>query len=426
MLVTIEKVVYPGRRLAVQDGRTIFTNEGLPGEQVEVEIVRDHKSYLETRTARIITESPDRVSPRCIHYAACSAYQTMTPELQARVKAEQLGEILSRIGDLDMAAPDFVLAPDPWHYRNKVRFQVAWSGGRASLAYHAAGSETDVIPLRECHLVAPSVQALLSAVLDVADRRGLHALEGVEAKESRATGELLLNLFWSGAPSTNDLDPILSEIFPRFPVAGIVSFRPERGRRVGVTEWGRDSIVEHVRGHDFEIGAASFFQVHIAMLERILAEIESLPGITGARRIADLYCGIGTFGIALAGGAEIVESVESDPANVAFLKKNIARNRLDNVRIHEGRSEEWTPWLLEKPVDVVICDPPRKGLDPAIVRSFLTFKPGRIIYLSCNPTTLARDLKALRPLYAVEKITAFDVFPQTPHIETLAILSCLC
>jgi len=423
MLITIEKVVYPGRRLAVQDGRTIFTDEGLPGERVEVELVRDHKSYLEARTTRILIESPDRVPPRCGHYAACSAYQPMTPELQARVKTEQLGEILSRIGDLDAAAPDFVPAPDPWHYRNKARFQVAWSGGRASLAYHAAGSATDLVPLRECHLVAPSVQAVLSAVLDVADRHGRHSLEGVEAKGSLATRELLLNLFWSAAPSTNDLDPVLSEILPRFPVAGIISFHPERGRRVGVTEWGRDSIVEHVRGRAFEFGAASFFQVHIAMLERILAEIESVPGISGARRIIDLYCGIGTFGIALAGGAETVEAVESDPANVAFLKKNIARNRLDNVRIHEGRSEEWAPWLLEKPVDAVVCDPPRKGLDPAIVRSFLTFRPGRIVYLSCNPTTLARDLKALRPLYAAEKITAFDVFPQTPHIETLTLLS---
>lgn len=426
MLVTIEKVVYPGRRLAVRDGRTIFTDEGLPGEQVEVEVVHDHKSYLEARTGRILTESPDRVPPRCGHYAACSAYQPMTPDLQARLKIEQFGEILSRIGNLEWATPEFVPAPDPWHYRNKVRFRIAWSGGRASLAYHIAGSETGLVPLRECHLVAPSVQALLSAVLDVAGRHGLHSLESVEAKESRATRELLLNLFWSAGPSPTDLDPVLSEILPRFPVAGVVSFRPERGRRVGVTEWGRDSIVERVRGRDFEIGAASFFQVHIAMLEHILAEIESVPGIAGARRIADLYCGIGTFGIALAGGAETIEAVESDPANIAFLKKNIARNRLDNVRIHEGRSEDWASWLFEKPVDAVVCDPPRKGLDPAIVRSFLTFRPGRIVYLSCNPTTLARDLKALRPLYAAEKITLFDLFPQTPHIETLAVLNRLC
>ena len=420
--LSIEKIVYPGERLAHWEGRTVFTDEGLPGEIVEVEVVKDAKSHIEARTVRIIEAAGARIEPRCAHYRACGAYQVMPYAEQTALKTAQLREMLAETAGIDPAAIAFAEAAEPWHYRNRVRFRVVWTGRTAALAYREPGSETSFVEAGTCHLISAGISGLLEASLAVIESARLRTIVEIEARESRATGESLLILHRNSPARTGDVDPFLTGLPPRFNLKGIASSR-KAGRGVRTTmEWGRETIEERIAGRTFRIGASSFFQVNPAMLEKALEEIAAFAGTAGAGRLADLYCGIGTFGIALAGRFREVAGVESEPDNITLLKANIEANRIPNFRIHEGRSEEWTELILEKGVDLAIVDPPRKGLEPEVVRSLCARPPAALAYLSCNPATLVRDLRGLLDVYRVSSVRGYDFFPQTPHIETLVRL----
>jgi len=420
MRIAIEKIVYPGRSLALFEGKTVLTDEGLPGELVEVEPTKEKKNLIEARTIRVLERSARRTVPRCSHYMTCSPYQTAAYPYQIEVKKSQVEEILGSLWDFDKKDADFVPSPKIWNYRNRTRMRVLWEGRRPSLAYVLPGTRNKYVKIEECHLVSKAANELLAAVLDVVSEKQLRSLREIEARVSWASGALLLALFWTEAPKPTDIDSIISGPGTRFPVRGIVSiFRAKTGF-LEKTEWGENFIEEKVRGATFMIGARSFFQVNIDMLDSVIEDIEAWAGFKGSERLADLYGGLGTFGIVLAGRVAEVYGVESDAANIFFLKKNIALNGTANYRIHEGQGEEWTSLILAKRMDVVIVDPPRKGLEPATLRLLIENPAARIFYLSCNPSTLARDLKELRTAYEITSLRGYDFFPQTPHIEVLA------
>jgi len=443
MQVVIEKIVYPGRRMASREGKVIFTDEGLPGELVEVETLREKKNFSEGRTVRIIRESGRRVEARCGHYLACSSYQSMPYADQLELKKNQLGEILDGLVDFGKMGLELAPSPDVWHYRNKVRYHVIWPGGRARLAYSVPGSRSAFVEVKgrakaaevdhqaepgapsaaaECHLVAGAVSELMTALLTIVDENKLGSLEEAEAKVSRASGELLLSLHWASPSGPKILDPILSGLLARFPLAGIVSFTKKGKAYHETLEWGRNFIEEKIGETAFEVGARSFFQINVGIMDRVLRDMKDMARFKGTERLADLFCGLGTFGLALAPEVKDVWGVESDPANILFLKKNIARNGAANFKIFEGTSEEWASAILEKKLETVIVDPPRKGLGPEIVQALLDHPAETILYLSCNPTTQARDLKDLARAYEIQAFRAYDFFPHTPHIETLAVL----
>jgi 23S rRNA (uracil-5-)-methyltransferase RumA len=420
--LTIEKIVYPGERLAHWEGRTVFTDEGLPGETVEVEIVKDAKSHIEARTVRIVAAVPARVEPRCGHYRACGAYQVLPYDEQTSLKAAQLRDMVAETARIDPAAIAFAASAEPWHYRNRVRFRVVWTGRAAALAYRVPGTETSFVEAGTCHLVSAGIIELLEACRGIIESARLRTIVEIEARESGVPDGWLLCLHRNSPSRTGDIDPFLTGLLPSFNLKGIVSVR-KAGRGVrATTEWGRETIEERIGGRTFRIGPSSFFQVNRPMLEKTLDEIHDFAGAAEGGRLADLYCGIGTFGIALAGRFREIAGVESEPDNIALLKANIEANKILNFRIHEGRSEEWTDIILEKGVDLAVVDPPRKGLEPAVVRSLCARPPAALAYLSCNPATLIRDLRGLLDVYRVSSIRGYDFFPQTPHIETLALL----
>jgi len=422
MQVVIEKIVYPGRRLATHRGKAVFTDEGLAGELIEAEPVLEKKNYIEARTVKILKESDKRVKPRCAHYLACSAYQSMLYDHQIETKKSQLREIMAELDDFDENAIELVPSSKIWHYRNKVRFHVMWAGGKAYPAYNVPGSREKFVKIGECHLVAESVSELLSALLRIISEKQMRSLQDVEARVGRAKNELLLNLYWKSVCEPKSLDLILSGLLPRFPLAGIVSLQKYKAGYKEITEWGRNFIEEKIGPALFYVGAQSFFQVNPEMLETVIGDIKNLAAFRGTELLGDLYCGLGTFGIILAREVKEVYGVESDPASVSFLKKNIDLNRAGNFKIFEGPIEEWASRILEKKMEVLILDPPRKGLGPGLVRELLKNPTPLVIYLSCNPATLARDLKELQSAYKIKAIRAYDFFPHTPHIETLAFL----
>ncbi len=426
-ILKIEKIVYPGRSMALDEGKVVFTDRGLPGESVEVEIVRDRKSYVEARTVRVVEPVPLRVEPRCSHYLACSPYQDMSYDLQLAVKKTQVEEILGR--ELKKSFSDIAIVPSPeiWGYRNRIRLRVVRDGGggagRVSFAYHEPGERAAFVPVDACFLVPDRINVLIAELRAFIDTEDWLAVSEVEIRDSRSRGKALVVFHLETAARLEEMAGKLADLHLRHPVTGIVGLVRE-GREVREESLGgAPRLDEVVRGVYYRIGPRSFFQVNVPILERVFDDLAAaLDGFDDAS-IADLYCGLGTFGIFLARRVREVFGVESDPENIRYLKKNLQLNRAGNFAVCEGTSEAWLPEILEREVGAIILDPPRKGVDPGMLKALAADPVPRLAYLSCNPTTLARDLKLLAPAYEIADLRIYDFFPHTPHIETLAVLA---
>ena len=418
----VEKIVYPGRSLALDQGKVVFTDRGLPGETVDVEIVKDRKTFAEGRTTAVAERSPARVEPRCGHFLACSPYQDMNYETQLAVKGAQVEEILGR--ELKMKPDGLTVTPSPeiWGYRNRIRLRILWNDGRARAFYHEPGEEASFLPVDRCYLVSDRVNDLMAEVVGFLGREEWEAVSGLEIRESRSRGRSLLVFHLESTSRLEEMASKLDGLHHRFPLSGIVALVKEGTRVHEETLGGVARLEETIRGLTYRIGARSFFQVNVGILDRVFGDIEAAVRDQADAGIVDLYSGLGTFGIFLAKGAREVFGVEPEPANVRYLKKNIELNKAGNFAVCEGTAEEWLPELLERDIGVVLLDPPRKGADAGMLADLAASEVPLVLYLSCNPTTLARDLKVLLPTYEVRDLKVYDFFPHTPHIETLAVL----
>ncbi len=418
--IVVEKIVYPGKSLGHLGGLAWLTDEGLPGELIEAEPRKERPRLVEAHTSRIIHPSPRRREPRCGHYRACSPYQIMDEELQRELKRDQLGEILA--GETAELPPIRITAsPQAWNYRRRARFHVLWTAQGARPAYNVPGTRDEFIPVDVCHLLAPPLSDLIVSALRAIPGPA-PALREIEARVGAEVSAPLLIFHWSVRPGPKDLDPVLSGLPAGLRPAGVVSVFREKGRAEEVLVWGRDWIEEKAGPATFRIGARTFFQVNPSILPAVITVMAEALKAHGVRRLADLYCGPGLFGLAMAPLVDAVVAVESEPQSVRFLKENALRQGAKGVIVCDGRAEDWMGWVLERGVDAVIIDPPRKGLDAPLIKELNGRPIPLVLYLSCNPTTLARDLKMMRPAYRPVLIRGFDFFPQTPHIEALAIL----
>ncbi|MGD0781489.1 MAG: methyltransferase [Candidatus Aminicenantales bacterium] len=418
--IVVEKIVYPGKSLGRLEGVACLTDEGLPGERVEVEPRKERPRLVEAHTTRVLHRSPRRIEPRCGHYRACSPYQIMDEDLQREIKRDQLGEILA--GEAAGLPPILITAsPRSWNYRRRARFHVLWTPRGARPAYNVPGTRDEFLPVDVCHLLAPPLSDLIVSALR-AFPGPAPALREIEARVGAEASSPLLIFHWSVPPGPKDLDPVLSGLLAGSRPAGVVNVFSKKGRDEEVLVWGRDWIEEKAGAATFRIGARTFFQVNPSILPAVIAVMAEALNTHRSRRLADLYCGLGLFGLALAPLVDSVAAVESDPQNVRLLRENAVRQGARGVTVYDGRAQDWMGWILERGLDAAIVDPPRKGLDAALVKELAARPVPLVLYLSCNPTTLARDLKMMRPSYRPILIQGFDFFPQTPHIETLAIL----
>ncbi len=421
MRLRIEKIVYPGRSLGRNEGKTVFTDRGLPGELVEVEVRAVKPAYIDAATTLVVEPSPRRTEPHCDHHLACSPYQEMEYSLQLEIKTAQVAEILAHDAGLE-AVIEAEPSPEIWGYRNRLKLALRWDGNKPHLAYHAPASREAFVPVDHCHLVTDSLGGALRGARDAAVEADAREIEAVEVRAGYPEGRPLIVYHLSAGARADAVSAAAKLLEKRKTLAGIVAVITERR---GVRELrlsGRDFVKAQIGESVFQIGARSFFQVNAPQLEKVAAAVQKRIRALGRPVVADLYAGIGTFGLISADGAERVIAVESEPENIADLERNIALNRAGNVSVREGRSETWVGRMAEEYVDAAIVDPPRKGLDRAVVEA-LVARPLRLLaYLSCNPSTLARDIKSLRRAYAVSGLRVYDFFPQTPHIETLVLL----
>lgn len=419
MQISIEKIIYPGKSLARPEGKVILTDQGLPGEEVEVQPLRERKNYIEAKTTRILSASPERIEPRCSHAQACSVYQYIQYPCQVKLKTAQLEEIFASL--LKATPVNIVFRPASviWGYRNKINLKVIWENNQPCFAYNLPKSRHQFVKIQECFLVSEQVNRLLESLLDTIPRHTLDQIEAIVVKESISTKQQLLVLYGK-LKDTGRLSGIPDELKEGFPLKGIVYIDTGTASRHLI--WGNDVIEENVSGRLFFIGAESFFQINVPMLQCLLQDMEKVLALTGTETIADLYCGTGALGIIFAPCAQQIISVESSAENIALLKRNARANNINNLTVLEGDCNRLITQTLQWPLDILIIDPPRKGLDRRLCAQILQKPARRIAYISCNPVTLARDIKSLLGAYRLSALYSYDFFPHTQHIETLAIL----
>ncbi|MBI5880309.1 MAG: class I SAM-dependent RNA methyltransferase [Chloroflexi bacterium] len=405
MRVQFSAMAFGGEAIARHEGRAIFVPFAVPGDDAEIEIVEDRGRFARGRLVNLITPAPERIAPRCKYFGACGGchYQHMPYAQQLETKTQIVRDQLARIGGIaDAQVHATIGADDPWHYRNHIQFHVAPDG---KLGFMAARTN-EVVPVDECHILARPIETLWRELeLELPD------LDEVILRASAGTGERLAALCLA---STEAL-----EVEIDLPVNCVLLL--EDGSDVVLS--GDDYFREQLAGRAYRVSAESFFQVNTPQAERLVqmvVERALASGDPAQMTVLDAYCGVGVFALTLAGSVAHVTGIESAPSAVRDALVNTGD--ATNVQIVEGAVEDVLPELTER-FDVIVLDPPREGCAPEVLDAIAAHDIRRIVYVSCDPSTLARDVKRLGGKgYQLTDVQPLDMFPQTFHIETIAVL----
>jgi 23S rRNA (uracil1939-C5)-methyltransferase len=431
--LTVDSLAHGGNGVARYDGYVVFVAGAVPGDRVRAVVGKAKKAYAEARAVEIVEPSPDRIAPRAHHPGA--PWQVLPYERQLEVKAEHVREALERIGHLEsFELEPIVPAVEEWRYRNKVEFSFGVGpDGELVCGFHAPGRWDQILPLDDCLLVSERVNAIRQQVLEYAvghqltawDRREQRGfLRNLVIREGRRTGELQIRLVTS--PGRLDTDALVDAV----PCDGLFWTQQEQ---LGETATGGDTVLlsgtpqlrEQLGGLEFLISPEAFFQTNTEMAERLYSVAAEFAQLRGHERVFDLYCGIGTIALTLAARAREVVGVEIVEPAVADAIENARINDVTNARFFAGDIRLAMRDLVEQAgrPDVAVVDPPRAGLSQKVVRRIVESRPSRIVYVSCNPTTLAPNAaQMVEAGYRLVKVRPVDMFPQTPHIESVALL----
>lgn len=406
--VEITTLTYGGDGLGrLPDGRAVFVPFVLPGETVRVALTEEKRGYVRAALIEVLKPSTLRILPRCIHFGVCGGchYQHMPYEAQAQVKAEILRDQLERIGKLEhIPLRPTVPSPQPFYYRNHVQFHLTSEG---KLGYHLLTSG-EVFAIEECHLPEDPINQVWPQL----DFEAIPEIERIGLR--LGAGEDVQLIMESSTPEA-----------PEFSVEDLpISAVHIAGDDLIVLAGSEDVVIE-VLGRPFRVSAGSFFQVNTPMAEAMVSHVmEAIPRYLhlGPETIAmDVYCGAGLFSAFLAPRVGRLIGIELVPSAVEDFVVNL--DEFDHVEIYEAAAEEVLPNLAVDP-DLILVDPPRAGLDRPVLDAILSKAPDLLVYVSCDPATLARDLRRLvAGGYQLEQVTPFDLFPQTYHVESIVLMT---
>lgn len=402
--IEMEKLVYGGDCLGrLPDGRAVFVPFVLPGEIVRVEIVDDKKRFARAIPVEFIQASPKRITPRCIHFGECGGCQYQNLDYQDQLKAKEtiVRDQFERIGKIeDPPIHDIVPSPMPWYYRNYVQFQIGKNG---ELGYiHADGEH--LLPIYECHLPQEMINDLWPQI-DLGETPDIYRL-GI--REDSYENLMLILEGEEKTPPEFSLD---------IPVSAV--YTPPDAKLTVLA--GDDHLTYTLLNRDFQVSARSFFQVNTLMAEKMVHFILENVNLHKESRVIELYAGVGLFSAFIAEKVGHLTAIESSGAACHDFTVNL--EAFDNVVLYQAEVEEVTPTLNISP-DVLIADPPRSGLAPVVHDAIGELQPEQITYISCDPATLARDVKKIISKgYNLISATPFDLFPQTAHIETICLLT---
>jgi 23S rRNA (uracil1939-C5)-methyltransferase len=439
--VEVESLAFGGRGVARLDDFVLFVDRALPGDRVRARVTKVKRRHGEATAVEVLAEGPDRVPAPCPHFGACGGcrWQDLDYAAQTAWKERQVRDALERIGHQSGFALDpIVPAGDTYRYRNKLEFSFGDSADGASLGFHRAGRWDEILPISECLLMDVAGNEARSVVegwarqsgADVWDRRsGKGYLRHLVVRGSSRTGQLLATVVTSPGrlPSPAWLEDELRERVPG--CVGLLHAVSDGVAEVTAglpttTVFGRDWYEERLLGLRLRVSAGAFVQTNTAMCERLYELAIEEAHLAGDEVIWDLYSGIGSIALALAGSAGRVIGVEVVDEAVERARENADLNDVGNAEFVVGDVAKAVRPLLESGVpapDVVVLDPPRAGLTPKAVRRVLELEPQRIVYVSCNPTTLAGNAELLVDGgYRLERVRPVDMFPHTHHVECVA------
>jgi 23S rRNA (uracil1939-C5)-methyltransferase len=431
LLVQIEKLVHGGRGLAHQESLALFVEGVLPGEEVRVQLERMRKGYAEGRLLEIIKPSPDRTTAPCPVYGRCGGCQLQHASATAQLELKRaiLQETLARVGGLtDVAVPPLAASPEVYGYRSRARLAVVVPPrGAASLAYFEEGSHRPV-PIAHCPLLAPRLnEAVAHLTHTLAGSRAMASLlQEVRLGLSVTSGEVVLQYVAERCQRAQ-----AAAWFERVRT-GFVGVKGQvmiAGRGAQHRRWvgGDTTLIEDVVGLRLRCSDRSFVQANWKLNAMVVETVAAwaLEGKSDAPlRVLELYAGIGNFGLLIARAGALVTFVEGNRSALADARYNARANHIGRCRFRSESAEAFLAGSEPGEYDLVLMDPPRTGLSKEALAGLVHLKPSRILYLSCDPPTLARDLRAMQEAgYRVTRLQGYDMFPQTMHIETLVELA---
>lgn len=439
--VTIEDLTHEGHGVGKVEGYPLFIPNALPGEAIDVKVVKTTKNYGFGRLMEWHETSPERVEPPCPVYDRCGGCQLqhLSYEGQLKAKQKQVQDVMARIGKL----PHVPVYPtlgmeEPWRYRNKSQVPIGISEGRVITGFYAKRSH-EIVDVNQCIIQEQVSDQVMQLVKEKANELGIlpydelrhkGVLRHVVIRYGRTSGEVMVVLVTrsSHVPHLAELVDAIKENITG--LASIVHNINNQKTNVimgnqSTVLWGRDVIYDSIGDIRFAISARSFYQINPVQTEVLYQTALEYAELTGEESVVDAYCGIGTISLFLAQKAKKVYGVEIVEQAIEDAKTNAELNGIRNAEFEAGPAEVVIPrWHKEgKKADVIVVDPPRKGCDEALLTTILEMKPKRVVYVSCNPGTLARDLRMLEDGgYRTKKVQPVDMFPQTSHVEAVAVL----
>ncbi|CAH1223054.1 23S rRNA (uracil-C(5))-methyltransferase RlmCD [Paenibacillus auburnensis] len=485
VMLDIIGMTHEGEGVGRVEGFTLFVSGALPGEKVRAKVLKTKKQYGYAKLLELVQASSDRIAPPCPIYDQCGGCQLQHMDYTAQLawKRQLVVDNLQRIGKLEVAgapgrgaiagsggaegaadtanlttgaderdgvanaagaqADGIIVQPtlgmdEPWRYRNKAQVPIGVTEGGLVGGFYARGSHR-IVDMETCLIQHEHNDDVVGAVKRIGRELGISAyneetgrglLRHVVVKKAFRTGEMMLVLVTNGRDIPH-MDAWLGSIREQLPdvVSICQNVNTQRTNVIFGNEtrvlWGRDVIYDYIGDVQFAISARSFYQVNPAQTEVLYGKTVEYAGLTGNETVIDAYCGIGTISLFLAQHAAKVYGVEIVPEAIEDARGNARLNHMNNVVFEVGASEDVIPNWKEQGVtpDVIVVDPPRKGCDPRLLDTILAMKPERVVYVSCNPSTLARDLRVLEDGgYKTVEVTPVDMFPHTVHVESVALL----
>lgn len=414
-----------GFGIAHHDGMTIFVSNLLPGEKARVRLIRVQKTWAIGKVMERMTTSPDRTDPRCEKAGICGGCSLMhlTPAAQKKYKEKQLNDLFHAVSPSIEVLP-LLTMENPWHYRNKAQFPVGVKDGQVIGGFYRPRSNT-IVPIRDCLIQSEKINEVYRWLLDALRPEQAENLRHLLIRHSAATGDLQVVFIGPKNVDLKSLTDRLTEAFPE--IRSVVFNENSRNDNVILGDryeilYGSDSIHEKCLDLDIQLHFKSFFQVNPAQMEVLYTRALELADLQPDDSVIELYSGTGTIGLLAAGRAGSVTGVEIVPEAVDNARENQRLNGIENAEFICMDATEFAA-KNEKPADVVLVDPPRKGMSRQGIEDIAALHPKRVIYISCNPRTLARDLKEFDAKgYAADVIQPVDMFCHTSGVECVARL----
>lgn len=441
--LTIKRLGINGEGVGYFKKKVVFVPGALPGEEVVVEATKVHPKFTEAKIKKIRKKSEFRVQPLCLIYEQCGGCQLQHIQYSQQLKEKrdiviQSLERHTKLNINELNIKETIGMEDPWNYRNKSQFQVGLKDGKVLAGLYGMKSH-NLINIDQCAVQHPQtikatetvkkiLQDLQISIYNEKTRKGL--VRTIVARVGIQTGELQIVLITTKKELPKKA-LIIEGIKKRLPeVKSIIqNINGQKTSLIFGEETvgldGKDFIQETLGDLSFELSARTFFQLNPEQTVKLYNEVKKAASLSGKEKVVDAYCGVGTIGLWVADGAAEIRGMDIIPESIEDAKKNAARNGISHAKYVTGKAEEWLPkWVKEgwRP-DVIIVDPPRTGLDEQLIKTILKVKPKKVVYVSCNPSTLAKDINVLSSKYKVEMIQPVDMFPQTSHVECVVLMS---